>query len=169
MEHSVFMDSVSEELVKLLNLIGYKTGGLNIEIIRDKEDRIFFIEIGARNGGNLMPELARMASGFDLAAANVNAALNEEIDFHFVYPTDLFCTQVILHSHENGKYHGVNIPEVFKDNLKTELIYYTKGDDVHIYRSSQDVVGLLLFSFNNKDGCNNLIRFINHNNVINLV
>ncbi|MCE5348309.1 MAG: hypothetical protein LLG13_18740 [Bacteroidales bacterium] len=167
-EHSDFMDSVSKELVKLLKLVGFKTGGLNIEIIRSINNKIYFIEIGARNGGNLMPELACMASGFNLPAANVNASLNKEIDFNFVYPSDLFCTQVILHSHQNGKYNGVNFPEVFKDNLKTGLIYYDKGDNVHIYRGSQDVIGVLLFSFNNKDECNDLISFIRHNNIINL-
>lgn len=167
-EHSDFINAVSKELVKVLNLIGYMTGGLNIELIRDKDDRIFFVEIGARNGGNLMPELALMASGFNLAAASVNAALNIETDYNFVYPTGRFCTQVILHSEKNGKYMGVNIPEDYKKNIETELIYYNKGDNINVYRGSQDVVGLLLFSFNNKNSCNNLIKFIRHNNVINV-
>jgi biotin carboxylase len=166
--HKDVMESVSRMLKKIINLVNFKTGGLNIEVIRDPEDKIYFIEIGARNGGNLMPELARMTSGFNMAAANVNAALNEEIDFRFEYPTNMFCSQVILSSQRNGKYAGVNIPKVFRDHLKTELIYYSKGEDVHIYRGSQDVVGLLLFSFDNIDVCNGLIEFINHNNVINL-
>jgi biotin carboxylase len=166
--HTDVMDSITMMLKKIIKLVNFNTGGLNIEVIRDPKDKIYFIEIGARNGGNLMPELARMTSGFNMAAANVNAALNEEIDFHFEYPTDMFHSQVILSSHRNGKYAGVNIPKVFRDYLKTELIYYSNGEDVHIYSGSQDVVGLLLFSFNNIDVCNGLIEFINHNNVINL-
>jgi biotin carboxylase len=167
-EHSDLPDKITGELQRLLSLIEFRTGGLNIEIIRDNHDRIHFLEIGARNGGNLMPELAGMASGFNMAAANVNSALNEEIDFSFIYPTDRYYTQVILHSHENGKYSGVNIPETFNDNLKTKLFYYLKGDDVRIYRNSRDVVGLMLFAFNNRNDCKDLLSFITHNNVINL-
>jgi biotin carboxylase len=167
--HKDVMDYIDKTLRRIIKLVNFQTGGLNIEIIRDSEDRIYFIEIGARSGGNLMPELACMATGFNLAAANVNAALQEEIDFHFDYPAHRYYTQVILHSHKNGKYNGANIPEEFKDNLKTELIYYTKDDNVNIYRNSQDVIGLLLFAFNDKDVCNRLIRFVNHNNVINLL
>ena len=81
LEHSEIMNSIFKELKRLLGLIGYETGGLNIEIIRDPDDRLFFIEVGARNGGNLMPDLAYLASGFDLVKANVNAVLNEPVDF----------------------------------------------------------------------------------------
>jgi biotin carboxylase len=168
-ENTDIIDSISVELVRILKLIGFNTGGLNIEIIRDRKDQIYFVEIGARNGGNLMPDLAMLASGFDLAAANVNSALKEESDFHFSNSADKFFTQVILHSHATGKYCGINIPEVFMKNVKTELMYCKKGDKVHIYRNSQDVVGVFLFSFDNKQVCNDLKRFINHNNIINLI
>jgi biotin carboxylase len=168
-KHSEILNTVSVELKKLLRLIGYNTGGLNIEVIRNKEDRILFVEIGARNGGNLMPNLAMLASGFNLTAANVNSALGSDVDFSFNYPHEMFFTQVILHSHENGKYSGINIPEVFNKYLKEKLIYYNEGDSVHLYRNSQDVVGVLLFSFNGKQACNDLIHFINHNNVIKLI
>lgn len=168
-KHQDIMDSIKMELMRLLKLIGIKMGGLNIEIIRDKEDRIFFIEIGARNGGNLMPELAMMATGFNLTAANVNAALGEPIDFAYAYPTEKYFTQVILHSHENGTYGGINIHEKFGSSLKRELIYYDVGETVRIYNNSQDVVGLLLFSFNEIDVCNDLINHINKNNSINLI
>jgi biotin carboxylase len=165
-EHSDIMQSVTQELSRLLKLIQFKTGGLNIEIIRDQADQIFFVEIGARNGGNLMPELAMMASGFNVAAANVNSSLGEEIDFDFVYPDKMYFTQVILGSHDNGKFDRINIPETFRVNLKKELIYCVRGDNVSIYKSSQDVLGVLLFSFENIYTCNDFMFFLNHNDTI---
>jgi len=169
LEHSDFMQKISDELVKLISLVGYKTGGLNIEILRDSDDKIFFVEIGARNGGNMMPELAELSSGFNLAAANVNAAMNNVIDFHFQIPDNCFCTQIILHSHANGKFNGINLPESYKKYLKVEKLYYNQGDDLQTYRGSQDVVGLLLFSFTDKEICKELIWFITNINVINLL
>jgi len=86
MFHSDIMEEIRSRLIEIIRLVGFNTGGLNIEIIRDKNDNIYFMEIGARNGGNFMPELITLATEFKMAAANVNAVLNEPIDLDFVFP-----------------------------------------------------------------------------------
>lgn len=168
MEHQEFMDIVGSELNRLIGLLGYKSGGLNIEIIRDDNDRVFFIEVGARNGGNLMPELAELATGFNLAAANVIAALGDPVDLPYQIQKDKYCTQVILHSRLAGKLKGENIPAVFNGSLKKKLLYYELGDLINPYHNSQDVIGVNLYSFNEKDTCKSLIDFVLNHDLIQL-
>ncbi|MBN2899567.1 MAG: ATP-grasp domain-containing protein, partial [Clostridia bacterium] len=62
--HNDIMSRVHEEVKSLIKDVGYMTGGINVEAIRDQEDRIFILEIGARNGGNFMPQLIRHTTGF---------------------------------------------------------------------------------------------------------
>ncbi len=167
--HSDLMSEIELKLTRLIKLVDFKTGGLNIEIIRDQNDKIYFLEIGARNGGNFMPELARMATGFNMAGVNVNAVLNEPLDFSYSFPEDMFYTQLILHSHSNGIYSGFNLDKQFIDNIKYKIEYFLKGDNVQIYRDSRFVIGVFLFKFNDKVKCNRFINYIIQNNLINLI
>lgn len=115
-----------------------------------------------------MPELARQATGFDLVAANINAVCGDSIDFQSSKPHGIYCTQVILHSHENGNYIGINIPRKFLKYVTTKLIYLSKGDFVRKYRGSQDVVGIMLFKFGDLITCKELIKYIKTNQLIKL-
>lgn len=164
--HSEIMGEIENKLLYLISKVQFLTGGLNIEIIRDKNNKIYFIEIGPRNGGNLMPELAKLATGYDLAVANVNVLLGEGIDFKSNKPNGIYCTQVILHSHEDGLFVDTNIPEKFMKYLTTNLIYLSKGDFVKKYSSSQEVIGIMLFKFKNMNICNELISYIKTNQLV---
>jgi len=132
---------------------------MNIEIIRDSNDKIYFIEIGARNGGNLMPELAKLATGFDFAVANVQSALNQPFNFSCCYPVGNYFTQYILHTNENGIYSGISIDKQFIENIELKLEYYVEGDSVVRYRDSRSVIGVYLFKFGSLNKCK---MFINH-------
>jgi len=167
--HCDIMDKIKSCLISLMSLVKFDTGGLNIEIIRDERDNIFFIEVGPRNGGNLMPELAMSATGFNLAAANVNAVMDEAVDFNYSTTGSHYVTQVILHSYKDGKYSGPNIPEKYSKYLTNKLIYYSEGDYVNRYRGSQDVIGLMLFKFNNISLCKELTDYILTNNLVRLI
>ena len=54
------------ETQRLLSLLGIKTGALNFDIIFDDHGELYFLEIGPRNGGCLIPEVIRYATGVDL-------------------------------------------------------------------------------------------------------
>jgi biotin carboxylase len=153
-------DQIGRMLCRLLSLVGFHTGGLNIEVIKGNDDKIYFIEIGPRSGGNFMPELAQLATGFDLAYANVNAVLGDPVDFIFHRKEGHFYTQVILHSSSDGKYLNIAIPESFKKNEKFRIIYYNKGDKINKYCGSSNVIGVILYEFDNHAECKSLINFI---------
>ena len=167
--HRDIMETIRSQLAEIIKLTGIKTGGLNIEIIRAKNDRLYFMEIGARNGGNYMPELVTIASGFNMAAANVNAVMNDPVDTSFHDPGDYYYTQLILHSHCNGILQGYNLNGQFAGNIRFRKEYYNKGDYVHEYKDSRFVAGVLLFEFNDKSACGNFINFIQNNNLMNIV
>ncbi len=168
MFHSDIMEDIRSRLVEIIRLVGFNTGGLNIEIIRDKKDNIYFMEIGARNGGNFMPELITLATEFKMAAANVNAVLNEPIDLDFRIPNDAYYTQLILHSADNGIFIGNNLNGQFDENIKFKKEYFVKGDFVKVYKDSRSVMGVFLYKFSGKDICTDFINYINKNTLTNI-
>lgn len=168
MHHREILADIRSNIISLLSRIKFITGGLNIEVIIDPNNKIYFLEIGPRNGGNLMPELAELASGFNLAAANVNAALDYQIDFNYSINTSTFYSQLILHSYKEGKFIKPDIPERFKSNEVKRLIYYSEGDTVEKYSSSQNVIGIILYKFSNIDNYREFLDYILHNNLVKL-
>lgn len=161
-QHSDVMKKAKGQLSEIIRLTGFNTGGLNIEIIRDEKDNLYFIEIGARNGGNFMPELVSSATGFNLASANVCGVFGIEPDRGFTGQGNQIYTQLIVHSHKNGIYKGSNL-ESYKDQVIFEREYFTSGMNVHIYRDSRDVTGVLLYKFSGKKSWSDFMSFIlNH-------
>lgn len=166
MYHKDIMKQIKDELTRLLSLLNFYTGGLNVEVIRGLNDKIYFIEIGPRNGGNLMPELAQLSTRFNLAEANVYALINDSLDFHLTDSDGNFCTQVILHSHKKGRFLKPEIPLRFSKYETQRLIYYKEGDIVNKYSSSQDVIGIILYKFSDPYVCRDLINYISNNNIV---
>lgn len=167
MYHSDIMQEVKRQLSRIIKLIGFKTGGLNIEIILGTNGKIHFIEIGARNGGNFMPELITLATGFNMSAVNVNAVLNEQLDLT-CHKIDAYYTQLILHSPKNGKFLGYNLPKKFYDNILFRREYIKERDYIQAYKDSRTVIGVFLFKFLRKNNCIDFIEYIKGNNLIRL-
>lgn len=159
---SIFHADIMDELVGLVNKVikkvGFTTGGVNIEMIRDTNDNIYLLEIGARNGGNFMPQLMYYATGFDLVKANVDSLINPLLSFQSPSIPKNHYAQIILHSKKKGIFKGLNIPSEFKNCLLDKYIYYKKGDLINEYNSSKDVIGVLIFELDD----NNLENYYKH-------
>ena len=54
---------VRDEISKLISSTGNTSGAFNIEMIIDKNNRLFFLDAGPRIGGNMLPEYISMISG----------------------------------------------------------------------------------------------------------
>ena len=142
--HASIMDELILVVDSIIKKLKFKTGGINIEIIRDHNDNLYVLEIGARNGGNYMPQLMNHVSNVDLSKLNVEALLNQvSTKINFKTPKDYFA-QVILHSCKSGVFRGLNIPNTIKDYVLEKNVYYKIGDRVNKYKNSKDVVGVII-------------------------
>ena len=56
---------IHNELQRLITELGMKTGAYNIEVILDKNENVYILELGARNGGSLIPQITQYATGID--------------------------------------------------------------------------------------------------------
>ncbi|MHA1785409.1 MAG: ATP-grasp domain-containing protein [Candidatus Helarchaeota archaeon] len=143
--HQDIMPEVIKIVKNAIKKVGYQTGGINVEVIRDINDKLYILEIGARNGGNFMPQLAFYATGFDLAKANVDSLIGYDIPSKYNIPIDKYYSQVILHSKKAGSFVEINIPKELQNYICEKNIYYSKGTQLKKYSNSRDVVGVIIF------------------------
>ncbi|MBN4046861.1 ATP-grasp domain-containing protein, partial [bacterium AH-315-P07] len=69
------LENAHAETQRMLELLGMKMGALNFDFHYDKSGNFSFLELGPRNGGNLIPETIQHSTGVDLVKYTVDSAL----------------------------------------------------------------------------------------------
>ena len=145
-------DKVDAELQRLITALGMKTSAYNIEVILDKDDNIYVLELGPRNGGSYIPQLIQYATGVDLVDYTLKAAVGEDCSKLKMAPTVGFVSNYMILSTKSGKFKRLAFDEKFeKKNLLHSYCTYQEGDDVHAYQNTSHSLGTILFKASSMD------------------
>lgn len=139
-------EKLHSELQRIIECLSIKNGELNIEIIIGKDNRIHFLELGPRAGGNMIPIQLSDVFSIDLIRANISAAMGEKSELHPIEPTDCFMTYV-LHSKRCGVYEGVNYDPLVKQYIYRECLYKKPGDEVESFDGAGKALGIVFLRF----------------------
>lgn len=157
---------VHDYVGKLLKDIGMIMGAVNFDIIIDQNEKIYIIEIGARNGGNMIPELTKYCTGVDMIELSIKASIGEEI----VLPTTLeekkYFSHYVLHSKQDGVLKSIKKSKYIERKILLENLNYSDGDIVRRFRSSADRLGVLLLKYDDKQDMLNTIYKMDKHYVI---
>lgn len=139
-------EKVDNELQRLITALGMKTSAYNIEVILDKDDNVYVLELGPRNGGSYIPQLIEYATGVDLVDYTIKGYMGENIDDLHMVPTKGVWSNYMIYSIEDGTYKGIAFDEKFKENnLLDVFCTYNIGDEVHAYQNTTHSLGTILF------------------------
>lgn len=157
------VERVHNELQRLLTSIGMKIGALNFDVLIDENDQVYILEIGARNGGNMIPELTQFCTGVDMIAYSIKAVMGEDVtDLSMTYETKYF-SHYVIHSSMNGIVESVEKSETLKDCLLYEHYNFQIGDYVKKFENSANRLGILLLKYPSKEKMLNLIYNMDSN------
>eukprot|EP01029_Cantina_marsupialis_P014852 TRINITY_DN3250_c0_g1_i1.p1 TRINITY_DN3250_c0_g1~~TRINITY_DN3250_c0_g1_i1.p1 ORF type:complete len:402 (+),score=57.09 TRINITY_DN3250_c0_g1_i1:189-1394(+) len=140
---------IKSELQRAIDLLKIKFGGFNIEVIIDANDNIYLIEIGARNGGNCIPEIIKCASNVDMIEMSVDACMGVEPTIKNRKEIEKFYTTYVIHSNEDGKFRSINLDDSITDFVLDIKLMVEKGGDVFRFSGSNCTVGVGLLEFPN--------------------
>lgn len=135
------------ELQRLISLLGMKTSIYNVETRIGKDGKPYIMEVSPRGGGNRLAEMIRFATGVDMIAASVKAALGEPIDSIGQKPYDGFWAEVILHADKGGIFQGVEIDHNIKRYLIEKDLWVKQGDVIRDFEGANDAIGTLVLHF----------------------
>lgn len=148
---------VKEELQRLVSAIGYRQGGIDLEArINLKDNKLYLIEVGPRNGGNYIPTVMQYYSGVNLADACINAALGLPIQLTTNESNKNYCYYVI-HSKTDGILEEVRLSEKLRNHIVEKHDYIPVGEKVYRGVSSQNTIGILVLGFDSYDEMLSLI------------
>ena len=150
---------LNEDLQRLISCLGMKSTAYNVEAIVDKDDNIYILELGARSGGSLIPQITEHATGVNLVTYVIKAALGEDCSDLAMAPCKGFWSNYMVHSKSSGKYIDTIFDEKFKKDNLVEFVTETKpGDEVHAFRDAQDALGTLIIKYNSKEDMFHMIE-----------
>ncbi len=137
---------IKSELQRLVAELGVRSGELNVEIILDKNDNVYFLEVGPRAGGNMIPIQLSDAFGVDLVKANVQVALGKVPDLTIHEQKGCFVTYV-LHSYQPGSFDRIDYAFEIKPYIYRDVIYKQPGDIVECFDGARKAVGIVFMRF----------------------
>lgn len=142
---------IHNELQRLITELGMKTGAYNIEVILDKNENVYILELGARNGGSLIPQITQYATGIDMVEYTIKAALGEDCSDLEMKEALGYWSNYMVHSTKSGKLINVELSDEIKENFVEYQTDYKKGDDVTAFENSGHALGTMVFKYKSKE------------------
>ena len=116
-----------ETLQSMVDKLGIRFGSVNVELVVDKSNRVWPIDIGPRAGGNMIPDLLGMIFGVDVVELAVLTAMGEQVKCQPGSATPFYATHN-LHTNRSGTYKRIEFSEELERRIIRKCIYKKAGD-----------------------------------------
>lgn len=150
--HTKIINKLNTDLQRLISELKMKTNAYNIEAILGKNGKLYILELGARSGGSLIPQIIKLATGINMVTYVIKAAMGEDCSTIKMAPVKGYWSNFMLHSKRDGQFKDVHFDEKFKkDNLVECITDCEKGDPVNAFRDAKDALGTLIIKYSTAD------------------
>ena len=145
-------NKIRTEIQKVLSLLNMQSGAYNIEARIDKNENVFLMEIGPRNGGNMIPQVIHHATGFDMVEYTIKAAAGEACHDVDKFKLKGCFAYYVLHSNTAGKFKKLQIsPEFEKENIIELNLNKKENDKIDTFSGAGGAVGILILKFKDQN------------------
>lgn len=146
------IDTLAEDLQRLITSLGMRSNAYNVEAIYGTDGKVYILELGARSGGSLIPQVTALATGVDMVPYVIKAAMGEDCSDLKMAPVKGFWSNYMAHSNETGLYDGIEYEKEFGEKHLVDYVTDTQlGDPIHKYRDAQDCVGELILKYGSQE------------------
>jgi hypothetical protein len=153
------LEAVRDTLQSMVDKLRIKSGAMNVELVVDRDGRVWPIDVGPRNGGNMIPDLLGYIFGADVVEMTVKAAMGEIPVLSMNEPVPYYATHN-LHSDKNGTFRGVRYSEQIKPYIIRENVYKTEGDPVEYFDNASKAVGIVFMKFDSLEAMQSILSDI---------
>ncbi len=138
--------AVRKTLQTMVDKLDIKCGAMNVELIVDKAGRVWPIDVGPRNGGNMIPELLGYIFGVDVVELTIRAAMGEMVSLQCVKGEPCYATHN-LHSNRDGVFLGVDFSPELEPYILRKSIYKQPKDRIEYFDNAAKALGIVFLKF----------------------
>ncbi|MBR5913106.1 MAG: ATP-grasp domain-containing protein [Selenomonadaceae bacterium] len=139
------------EIQRFMQLVGMKMNGINLDFMFDEKEELYILEIGPRNGGNLISDAIKEATGVDLAKYTIMAALGMDCSELTQQPAKKFVSSYVIHSLTDGLFQSLSISDEIKNDVILCDLFVKPGDKVYRFENGGFGIGAMLIKFDSID------------------
>lgn len=153
------LDEVKSAVETIIQHVGFQNGSINVEARINRNDELFIMEIGPRNGGYFVPLAIKYSSGVDLIDATLKQITEEEITLSKsdqVLPVAYYA----IHSRIYGILKDVKISDWLNQRIVQREDIKKPGDTVERFINSSGVISVILILFKNQEEMNSFSKEI---------
>lgn len=143
-----------QELVTKLNI---HNGAMNVELIIDKDKRCWLIDVGPRNGGNMIPELLGYIFDVDVVNMTLQAAMGLQVLDCLGEGNGNYATHN-LHTNHNGKFVSVWFSDEIAPYILKKSIYKKPGDFVEYFDNASKAIGIVFLKFDDAQRLDRILK-----------
>ena len=139
---------IHKEVQRLLILLNMKTGAYNFDIRIDNNDNVYLMEIGPRNGGNLIPQVIKYATGVDMVEYTIKSAMDEDCSDLTMAKVTGYWSCYMVHADKAGIMRDLWIDKDFQKNNIVEFeMIYDIGDEIPTFTGSNGTLGTMILRY----------------------
>lgn len=153
-------DSVHATLQNMVDKLGLKFGSVNVELVVDKNNRVWPIDVGPRAGGNMIPDLLGMIFGTNVVEMAVLAAMGEKIEEKVNEGIPFYATHNI-HTNKNGTYKTIEFSDELEKKITKKCLYKKTGDKVEYFDNAAKALGIIFMKFDSQEEMTEMLESIN--------
>ena len=151
---------VKETLSSMVEKLRISNGSMNVELVVDKSNRVWPIDVGPRSGGNMIPDLLGDMFGVDIAEMSVKAAMGAAIKGNIHEPNGFYATHN-LHSNKNGIYKDILFSPEIEPYIYRKYLYKKLGDEVEYFDNAAKCLGIVFFKFPDENTMKKILEHVN--------
>jgi carbamoylphosphate synthase large subunit len=140
-------EKARDVIFSILKKLDFTVGAFNVEFVLDSDDKVWVIEIGPRNGGNLIPQVLKYATGVDMIASTVDAALGVELPVMMQGSLEGYWSSIIIHSQQGGRFKKLWVSDRAKKYIVEQDIQVKQGAQVNMFSGSHDTLGTMILKY----------------------
>lgn len=142
--------AVRQTLQTMVEKLGIRFGAMNVELIVDKFGKVWPIDVGPRNGGNMIPDLLGLIFDVDVVEWSVKAAMGEPINVVIQDGKSFYATHN-LHSSKNGVFQEIRFSPEIEKHIVKKCIYKKRGDLIAYFDNAAKALGILFLKFDSEE------------------
>lgn len=142
--------AVKNTLQEMVDKLDIRMGAMNVELVVDMDGKVWPIDVGPRNGGNMIPDLLGYIFGIDVVEMSVSTAMGEPIIPTIGDGVACYATHN-LHALENGSYEEILFAPELERYIVRKSLYKQPGDRVEFFDNAAKALGIIFLKFDDRE------------------
>ncbi len=147
----------------ILSRLGFDHGPCNVEYMIGTDGRVYVLEIGPRNGGNLIPFALQEAYGIDLTTLTLQQAVGDSVTLAARYDVRRYACSVLAHAQRAGTLVDIEVAQRYVSHIVCQYHFRRPGDHVERFHNGRDTIASYVFAFSTAEDMRTFINGINDN------